>query len=202
MEKSLAARKEHGKPLVLFVDEIHHFNRNIQDAFLPYVERGDIILLGTTTENPAYKINRALLSRLKILELFPLQAEHLERILARALAFIAEHGGVDVRFTPEAEAIVIGYSNGDSRRLLNLVEIITQTADHREAVGETFVLDVIQNKIAGYDRTGDDRYQYISALHKSVRNSDVDAALVLALPHAGRGRGPPVYFAPPAAHDR
>ena len=79
--------------------------------------------------------------------------------------------------TPEAEAIVIGYSNGDSRRLLNLVEIITQTADHREAVNETFVLDVIQNKVAGYDRTGDDRYQYISALHKSVRNSDVDAAL-------------------------
>lgn len=177
MEKSLAARKEHGKPLVLFVDEIHHFNRNIQDAFLPYVERGDIILLGTTTENPAYKINRALLSRLKILELFPLQAEHLQRILARALAFIAKHGGVDVRFTPEAEAVVIGYSNGDSRRLLNLVEIITQTADHREAVDETFVLDVIQNKVAGYDRTGDDRYQYISALHKSVRNSDVDAAL-------------------------
>ena len=177
MEKSLAARKEHGKPLVLFVDEIHHFNRNIQDAFLPYVERGDIILLGTTTENPAYKINRALLSRLKILELFPLKAEHLDHILARALAFIAKHGGVDVRFTPEAEAILIGYSNGDSRRLLNLVEIITQTADHREAVSETFVLDVIQNKVAGYDRTGDDRYQYISALHKSVRNSDVDAAL-------------------------
>lgn len=177
MGKSLAARKEHGKPLVLFVDEIHHFNRNIQDAFLPYVERGDIILLGTTTENPAYKINRALLSRLKILELFPLQTEHLQRILARALAFIAKHGGVDVRFTPEAEAIVIGYSNGDSRRLLNLVEIITQTADHREAVGETLVLDIIQNKVAAYDRTGDDRYQYISALHKSVRNSDVDAAL-------------------------
>jgi putative ATPase len=177
MGKSLASRKEQGKPLVLFVDEIHHFNRNIQDAFLPYVERGDIILLGTTTENPAYKINRALLSRLKILELFPLQAEHLQRILARALVFIAKNGGVNVRFTPDAEAIVIGYSNGDSRRLLNLVEIITQTADHREAVSETFVLDVIQNKVAAYDRTGDDRYQYISALHKSVRNSDVDAAL-------------------------
>ncbi len=73
--------------------------------------------------------------------------------------------------------MVIGYSNGDSRRLLNLVEIIFQTADLREPVDETFVLDVIQNKVAGYDRTGDDRYQYISALHKSVRNSDVDASL-------------------------
>jgi putative ATPase len=177
MEKSLAARQEHGKPLVLFVDEIHHFNRSVQDAFLPYVERGDVILLGTTTENPAYKINRALLSRLKILELFPLKNEHLTRILDKSLLFLREHGGADLRFSPEAAAVVIGYSNGDSRRLLNLVEIIFQTADLRQPVEETFVLDVIQNKVAGYDRTGDDRYQYISALHKSVRNSDVDASL-------------------------
>ena len=176
MEKSLALRREHGKPLVLFVDEIHHFNRNIQDAFLPYVERGDVILLGTTTENPAYKINRALLSRLKIVELFSLQAEHLRRILSRARSFLARHG-VDLRFTPAAETLVIRYSNGDSRRLLNLVEILTQTADLRDDVSEAFVLDVIQNKVAGYDRSGDDRYQYISALHKSVRNSDVDASL-------------------------
>ncbi|MCJ7525547.1 MAG: replication-associated recombination protein A, partial [Candidatus Aminicenantes bacterium] len=177
MEKSKAARNDQGKPLVLFVDEIHHFNRSVQDAFLPYVERGDVILLGTTTENPAYKINRALLSRLKILELFPLKNEHLANILNRALAFIHEKGSADLRFTAEAEAVIIGYSNGDSRRLLNLVEIILQTADHSEPVGETFVLDVIQNKVAGYDRSGDDRYQYISALHKSVRNSDVDASL-------------------------
>ncbi len=177
MEKSRAARNDQGKPLVLFVDEIHHFNRSVQDAFLPYVERGDVILLGTTTENPAYKINRALLSRLKILELFTLKNEHLANILSRALAFIHEKAGADLRFTPEAEAVVIGYSNGDSRRLLNLVEIVLQTADHSEPVGETFVLDVIQNKVAGYDRSGDDRYQYISALHKSVRNSDVDASL-------------------------
>jgi putative ATPase len=177
MERSLAARQENGKPLVLFVDEIHHFNRNIQDAFLPYVERGDIILLGTTTENPAYKINRALLSRLKILELFPLKEEHLRRILARALAFIAAHGGASLRFTPEAEAVVVGYSNGDSRRLLNLVEIVFQTADLGRPVDDAAVFDIIQNKVAGYDRGGDDRYQLISALHKSVRNSDVDAAL-------------------------
>jgi putative ATPase len=177
MEKSKAVRKERGKPLVLFVDEIHHFNRSVQDAFLPYVERGDVILLGTTTENPAYKINRALLSRLKILELFPLKNEHLESILKKALAFIHENGSADLCFTPEAETVVIGYSNGDSRRMLNLVEIIFQTADLSAAVGETSVLDVIQNKVAGYDRSGDDRYQYISALHKSIRNSDVDASL-------------------------
>jgi len=177
MERSKAPRLGGKQPLALFVDEIHHFNRSVQDAFLPYVERGDIILLGTTTENPAYKINRALLSRLKILELFPLQEEHLRHILGRALAFIRERAGADLRFTPEAEAVLVGYSNGDSRRLLNLVEIVFQTADLGRAVDDALVLDVIQNKVAGYDRTGDDRYQYISALHKSVRNSDVDASL-------------------------
>jgi putative ATPase len=177
MERSKAPRLGGKQPLALFVDEIHHFNRSVQDAFLPYVERGDIILLGTTTENPAYKINRALLSRLKILELFPLQEEHLRHILGRALAFIRERAGADLRFTPEAEAVLVGYSNGDSRRLLNLVEIVLQTVGPGRAVDEALVLDVIQNKVAGYDRTGDDRYQYISALHKSVRNSDVDASL-------------------------
>ena len=177
MERSKASRLGAKQPLALFVDEIHHFNRSVQDAFLPYVERGDIILLGTTTENPAYKINRALLSRLKILELFPLKEEHLRRILGRALAYIRERSGADLRFTPAAGAVLVGYSNGDSRRLLNLVEIVFQTADLSQPVDEALVLDVIQNKVAGYDRTGDDRYQYISALHKSVRNSDVDASL-------------------------
>ncbi len=177
MERSQALRRAHGKPLALFVDEIHHFNRSVQDAFLPYIERGDVVLLGTTTENPAYKINRALLSRLKILELFPLREPDLRRILERALAFLRERAGAELRFTPEAEAVAVGYSGGDSRRLLNLVEIVFQTAGAGKAVDEAALLDVIQNKIAGYDRTGDDRYQLISALHKSVRNSDVDAAL-------------------------
>ncbi len=177
MERSQALRRAHGKPLALFVDEIHHFNRSVQDAFLPYVERGDVVLLGTTTENPAYKINRALLSRLKILELFPLREPDLRRILERALAFLRERAGVELRFAPEAVAVAVGYSGGDSRRLLNLVEIVFQTAGADKPVDEAALLDVIQNKIAGYDRTGDDRYQLISALHKSVRNSDVDAAL-------------------------
>jgi putative ATPase len=165
------------QPLALFVDEIHYFNRSVQDAFLPYVERGDVILLGTTTENPAYKINRALLSRLKILELFPLNDEDLRRILEKALAFIRERAQAELRFTPQAEAVIIGYSSGDGRRLLNLVEIVFQTTEPGKPVDEDAVLAIIQNKVAGYDRTGDDRYQTISALHKSVRNSDVDAAL-------------------------
>jgi putative ATPase len=177
MQGSLAARRAHGQPLALFVDEIHHFNRSVQDAFLPYVERGDVVLLGTTTENPAYKINRALLSRLKILELFPLAEEGLGRILGRAREFIQHKTGVDLRFSPGAEAMLIRYGGGDGRRLLNLVEIVLQTSGAEKEVGEEALLDIIQNKISGYDRSGDDRYQLISALHKSVRNSDADAAL-------------------------
>ncbi len=177
MQGSLAARRAHGKPLALFVDEIHHFNRNVQDAFLPYVERGDVVLLGTTTENPAYKINRALLSRLKVLELFPLADEGLRRILGRAREFILGKTGVDLGFTPEAESMLVSYGSGDGRRLLNLLEIVLQTVDPGQAVNETAILDIIQNKVYGYDRTGDDRFQLISALHKSVRNSDIDAAL-------------------------
>ncbi len=190
MGRSQALRRVQQKPLALFVDEIHHFNRSVQDAFLPYVERGDVVLLGTTTENPAYKINRALLSRLKILELFPLAEENLRRILDKALAFIRERARADLRFTPEAEVVVVGYSNGDGRRLLNLVEIVLQTADLGKPVDDAAVLDIIQNKVAGYDRTGDDRYQYISALHKSVRNSDVDAALFWLYRMLGGGEDP------------
>ena len=177
MEKSLQMKQIYQKPLVLFVDEIHHFNRNTQDAFLPYVERGDIILLGSTTENPAYKLNRALLSRLKIVELFPLKIENLQHILQKALLYLKEKAQFGPVLSPEAESIILQYSNGDGRRLLNLIEIIFQTNPEGTAIDETQVLDIIQNKIASYDRTGDDRYQYISALHKSIRNSDVDASL-------------------------
>ena len=177
MEKSMQTKHLYQKPLVLFVDEIHHFNRNTQDAFLPYVERGNIILLGSTTENPAYKLNRALLSRLKILELFPLKIENLRHILERALLYLKDHAGFSPVLSTEAESIILQYSNGDGRRLLNLIEIIFQTNPECTSITKTHVLDVIQSKIASYDRTGDDRYQYISAYHKSIRNSDVDASL-------------------------
>ena len=177
MEKSLQMKHLYQKPLVLFVDEIHHFNRNTQDAFLPYVERGDIILLGSTTENPAYKLNRALLSRLKIFELFPLKIDNLRHILERALLFLKQHAGFSAVIGSDVETLILQYSNGDGRRLLNLVEIMFQTGRNNTSVTESQVLDIIQNKITSYDRTGDDRYQYISALHKSIRNSDVDASL-------------------------
>ena len=177
MKQAAEAKRMTGKPLVLFVDEIHHFNKNAQDAFLPYVERGDIILLGTTTENPAYKINRALLSRLKILELFPLKESHLKQILDKSLETIAQETGTRLEIPGAAANIILNYSDGDARRMLNLVEMIANLHTPGVPVTEALVMDVLQKKVAAYDRSGDDRYELISAFHKSVRNSEVDAAL-------------------------
>ncbi|MGD2089884.1 MAG: replication-associated recombination protein A [Candidatus Aminicenantes bacterium] len=177
MKQAADAKRMTGKPLVLFVDEIHHFNKSAQDAFLPYVERGDIILLGTTTENPAYKMNRALLSRLKILELFPLNDSHMKNILKRSIELIKQETGVELNLLEAVENIILNYSDGDARRMLNLVEMIFNIHSSGEPVTESMVIDVIQKKVAAYDRTGDDRYELISAFHKSVRNSEVDASL-------------------------
>ncbi len=178
MKRAVEMKRMYGKPLVLFVDEIHHFNRHAQDAFLPYVERGDIALLGTTTENPAYKINRALLSRIKILEFFILDTQSLRHILRKALSYIKEETGQGLDLSGIVENIMLNYSNGDARCLLNLLEIIYNiAAESQQPITEDMVLDVIQNKVAAYDRSGDERYQLISAFHKSVRNSDVDASL-------------------------
>jgi len=177
MKQAAEEKRLTGKPLVLFVDEIHHFNKNAQDAFLPYVERGDIILLGTTTENPAYKMNRALLSRLKILELFPLDDSNLKKILTRSIDIINQETDIMLALNEPAENVILNYSEGDARRMLNLVEMIFNVHRPGEPIDEAMVLEIIQKKISAYDRSGDDRYQLISAFHKSVRNSEVDAAL-------------------------
>jgi putative ATPase len=177
MKQAAAQKKMTGKPLVLFVDEIHHFNKSSQDAFLPYVERGDIILLGTTTENPAFKMNRALLSRLKILEFQPHTDDHLRRILKKGVAVIKQEAKVELKLSEIIENLILNYSDGDARRMLNLLEVLFNLHQPDQEITETIVLDVIQNKIGAYDRTGDDRYQLISAFHKSVRNSDLDATL-------------------------
>ena len=177
MKEAKITREESGKPLVLFVDEIHHFNRHMQDAFLPFVESGDIILLGTTTENPAYKINKALLSRIKILELFPLKEDDLKSILYKGVDFIQEKADIKIDIPDDVSDLIINYSSGDSRRLLNLLEVIITNLKDKNEIDIDMVNSVISNSIRGYDRTGDDRYELISAFHKSVRNSDIDASL-------------------------
>lgn len=177
MQKAAIERQQTQKPLVLFVDEIHHFNKSAQDAFLPYVERGDIILLGTTTENPAYKMNRALLSRLKVLEFYPLKDPQLRTLIQRSLEIVKQETQKEIQFSPLVENILLNYSQGDARRMLNLVEMVVNVYQPGEEVTPERVLEIIQANIGSYDRTGDDRYQLISAFHKSVRNSDLDAAL-------------------------
>lgn len=178
MQLAAMGKKETGKPLVLFVDEIHHFNKSSQDAFLSYVERGDIILLGTTTENPAYKMNRALLSRLKILEFHSMSDQHLQTILLRGLDIIQQTLELErFEFSRGVINIFINFSQGDARRLLNLLETVFSVYPPTPYLTETMIMDVIQQKNRAYDRKGDDRYQLISAFHKSVRNSDCDAAL-------------------------
>ncbi len=192
MKQATEQKKISQKPLVLFVDEIHHFNRHMQDAFLPYVERGDIILLGTTTENPAYKINRALLSRLKILELNPLSANELERILELALGHIANKTGRNLSLPADVSEAVVSYGNGDSRRMLNLLELIYQSSDgdQNQVIDMEMISQIIRDSVSGYDRTGDDRYGLISAFHKSVRNSDIDASLYWLHRMLGGGEDP------------
>ncbi len=177
MKEAKKTKEESGKPTVLFVDEIHHFNRHMQDAFLPFVENGDIILLGTTTENPAYKINRALLSRIKILELFPLSDNDLKNILDNGIKYIKEKTGTTLSIPENVSNLIINYSAGDGRRLLNLLEVIITNLKDKNEIDMDMIDDVITNRVGGYDRTGDDRYGLISAYHKSVRNSDIDSSL-------------------------
>lgn len=170
------AEKQHAEqhsPLILFIDEIHHFNKNAQDAFLPYVERGTILLLGTTTENPSFKINRALLSRLQVLEFKPLSEPQLKILFHKGLMSLPEENRP--RLTPGAEKICLDFASGDGRRLLNLLE--TLSANPNKEIDEEGLKSFLEKPVMGYDRSGDDRYQLISALHKSIRNSDCNAAL-------------------------
>jgi putative ATPase len=161
-----------GRKTVLFVDEIHRFNKAQQDAFLPYVERGDIVLVGATTENPSFEVNGALLSRAKVFVLRALEPEDLLRVLERGVA--------ELGVSAEAEALelVANFSNGDARQALNLLELAAAARETSEvALGKADVEAVLQKKVLLYDKSGEEHYNLISALHKSVRSSDADAAL-------------------------
>ncbi len=159
-----------GQRTVLFIDEIHRFNKAQQDAFLPYVERGDIILIGATTENPSFEVNSALLSRSKVYSLRALTPEEVVTLLRRALAQLSIQA--DERLL---EQIAI-YSNGDARTAYNVLEIAAAASPAGELAPQA-VADAIQRKLSLYDKSGEEHFNLISALHKSVRSSDPDAAL-------------------------
>ena len=167
-----AARMRHasGRGTLLFVDEIHRFNKAQQDGFLPHVERGTIVLVGATTENPSFELNAALLSRCQVLRLNRLDEAALEAILARA-------EGIEraLDLTPEGRAALIGMADGDGRTLLNLAEQVLHlgTGPH----GPETLARKLTRRAPVYDKAGDGHYNLISALHKSVRGSDPDASL-------------------------
>ena len=169
-----------GSRTILFVDEIHRFNKAQQDAFLPYVERGTIRLIGATTENPSFEINAALLSRCRVYTLLALGQDEIVALLERALND-AERGLGAMQLEVEEGSLeaIASYSSGDARNALNALEVAAKLAVGR---GEKLILralaaEALQQRVLLYDKKGEQHYDIISALHKSVRNSDADAAL-------------------------
>jgi len=163
---------------ILFIDEIHRFNKAQQDAFLPYVERGTIRLIGATTENPSFEIISALLSRCRVYVLEPLGEDCLLELLHRALTD-AEHGLGALGLTADDEAlqIIADYSSGDCRSAYNALEVAAQLVQADKKITRAVASDAVQQRVLMYDKSGEEHYNLISALHKSVRNSDPDAAL-------------------------
>ncbi|NDY42402.1 replication-associated recombination protein A [Dissulfurirhabdus thermomarina] len=171
-------------PTVLFVDEIHRFNKAQQDAFLPHVESGLVTLVGATTENPSFEIIAPLLSRCRVLVLKPLPEEVLERILDQALSDPERGlGRLELELTPEARRVLVRQADGDARALLNCLETAAELAVGRRAEGRgaritlEVVEEAVQHKALRYDKAGEEHFNLISAFHKSLRGSDPDAAL-------------------------
>jgi putative ATPase len=169
-----------GSRTILFVDEIHRFNKAQQDAFLPYVERGTIRLIGATTENPSFEINAALLSRCRVYTLQALSEDDVVGLLRRALSD-AERGlgATGIAADDDALASIAAYASGDARTALNALEVAAQLAEGRgeKLIGKPLAAEAMQRRMLLYDKKGEQHYDIISALHKSVRNSDPDAAL-------------------------
>lgn len=170
-----------GLKTLLFVDEIHRFNKAQQDAFLPYVEKGSIILIGATTENPSFEINSALLSRCKVFVLQALSAEDLTGLLLHALESPKGYGGRDIAVSKDVVRLIANFAGGDARIALNTLEMAVLNGI-LDSTGRITVTEEIVEQCTGrrallYDKNGEEHYNLISALHKSMRNSDPDAAV-------------------------
>lgn len=179
MAKAEESRRMGQKTLV-FVDEIHRFNKAQQDAFLPYVEKGSITLIGATTENPSFEINAALLSRCRVFVLQPLKTEDLTKLLHHALDSPSGFGMQRVEITEEMLEIIARFANGDARTALNTLEMAVLNGEISASgtfVGKAVLEQCISRKSLLYDKNGEEHYNLISALHKSMRNSDPDASL-------------------------
>jgi putative ATPase len=181
VDEAKCAREEDGQPTILFVDEVHRFNKAQQDAFLPFVEEGTLILIGATTENPSFELNNALLSRARVYVLKRLSEDELLQVIDRALQDKENGlGEYKIDFPEEAKKILAAAADGDARQLLNLLEIAADFAeqkDHRLMITSDLLGEVIQQGVRRFDKGGEAFYDQISALHKSVRGSSPDAAL-------------------------
>lgn len=173
-------RRRFGEKTILFVDEIHRFNKAQQDAFLPYVEKGSIILIGATTENPSFEVNGALLSRCKVFVLQPLKTEEIEELIRRALADERGFGRQRVRIGDDEIKAIAEFADGDARGALSTLEMAVlngETDGEDICVTRETLTQCISRKSLLYDKGGEEHYNIISALHKSMRNSDPDAAV-------------------------
>ncbi len=179
--RSLGGGLAENQRVLLVLDEIHHFNRTQQDVLLPSVEKGEIILIGMTTENPFFYINQALLSRFIVVEFKQLTIEHLSTIFDRALTAEAGLKALKPEVAPEAKRYLVENSSGDARRLLNALELAVITTapgkDGRRPIDEAVARESIQRRSLRYDRSSDEHYDHISAFIKSMRGSDPDAAV-------------------------
>jgi len=173
--------RQYGTRTIVFIDEIHRFNKAQQDAFLPHVEKGNIRLIGATTENPSFEINSALLSRARVYVLKSLTEDQIVALLERALADRDRGlGQFELRASLDALATLASYANGDARNAYNILEVaanLARAAGPETIITREIVQEALQQRILLYDKSGEEHYNLISALHKSVRNSDPDAAL-------------------------
>ncbi|MBU3736494.1 MAG: replication-associated recombination protein A, partial [Methylobacterium sp.] len=188
VERAELTLQQSGRRTILFVDEVHRFNKSQQDAFLPYVESGLFTFIGATTENPSFEVNSALLSRAQVFVLNSLSEPELGVLLERALEL--ESGGLAIQ--PEARELILGYADGDARRLLNFIESLFNAA-HAGGVNDidtAFLENAMGSRLRRFDKGGEAFYDQISALHKSVRGSSPDAALYWLLRMLDGGADP------------
>ena len=194
MEEARKLRQARGVKTIVFIDEIHRFNKAQQDAFLPYVEAGDIVLIGATTENPSFEVNSALLSRTKVVVLPALEREQVMTILRRAVAdpSVTRYG---IELVDDALDFIAATSAGDARQALNGLQLVVETASKSDSpIDRTKVNTILQRRSLMYDKSGEQHYNIISALHKSIRNGDADAA-VYWLARMLEGGEDPLYIA-------